>query len=149
MANAPAGWYADPAGDTTKLRYWDGTCWTDSLVDASQPAASSAQTTSAPVFYPQPPALTNSHEDGLRLAAFIFCIVSMVVVAWISIPLAWMIPMSVRCWRIYKRTRPNTMAFGVCMLIFMSLIAGILLLIAEKDTLNTRPPIDTQSHMAP
>ena len=24
-----AGWYPDPSGDTTKLRYWDGTQWTD------------------------------------------------------------------------------------------------------------------------
>jgi hypothetical protein len=25
----PAGWYPDPAGDTTKIRYWDGQVWTD------------------------------------------------------------------------------------------------------------------------
>jgi hypothetical protein len=25
----PAGWYPDPAGDTTKIRYWNGTAWTD------------------------------------------------------------------------------------------------------------------------
>jgi len=36
----PAGWYADPAGDTTKIRYWDGQNWTDQLRDVESPAAS-------------------------------------------------------------------------------------------------------------
>jgi hypothetical protein len=25
----PAGWYPDPAGDVTKIRYWDGQGWTE------------------------------------------------------------------------------------------------------------------------
>ena len=44
-----------------------------------------------------------------------------------------MIPMCVRSWGIYKGTKPNTVAFGVCTLIFLSLIGGILLLISKKD----------------
>ncbi|MCL2826921.1 MAG: DUF2510 domain-containing protein [Eggerthellaceae bacterium] len=40
---APQGWYPDPAGDTAKLRYWDGAAWTASTCDVSmqpmQPAA--------------------------------------------------------------------------------------------------------------
>jgi hypothetical protein len=31
----PAGWYPDPSGDATKLRYWDGTTWTEQTQDAS------------------------------------------------------------------------------------------------------------------
>ena len=27
--SAVAGWYPDPEGDTSRLRYWDGTQWTD------------------------------------------------------------------------------------------------------------------------
>ncbi|MFH6779358.1 DUF2510 domain-containing protein, partial [Clavibacter michiganensis] len=34
--STPAGWYADPAG-SDRLRWWDGTRWTDHLTDA--PAA--------------------------------------------------------------------------------------------------------------
>lgn len=39
---ASAGWYPDPAGDATKLRYWDGSQWTDQVQDAT--ATASAQT---------------------------------------------------------------------------------------------------------
>ncbi|WP_435093537.1 DUF2510 domain-containing protein [Clavibacter michiganensis] len=39
--STPAGWYADPAG-SDRLRWWDGTRWTDHLTDA--PAASAATT---------------------------------------------------------------------------------------------------------
>ncbi|RDB56490.1 hypothetical protein C1879_08995 [Paraeggerthella hongkongensis] len=67
------------------------------------------------------------------MVAFILCIVSTVSVCWLIIPLAWMIPMSIRCWNIYKGTKPNTTAFGVCTLIFVTLIGGILLLVSKKD----------------
>ncbi|MCL1846890.1 MAG: DUF2510 domain-containing protein [Coriobacteriia bacterium] len=47
----PAGWYADPAGDQTKLRYWDGQQWTEQLTDAGVPEASSyASQTTVPTY---------------------------------------------------------------------------------------------------
>ena len=67
------------------------------------------------------------------MAAFILCILSTVAVCWLIIPLAWMIPMTVHCYGIYKGTKANTTGFGVCTLIFVSLIGGILLLISKKD----------------
>jgi hypothetical protein len=44
--STPAGWYADPAG-SDRLRWWDGTRWTDHLTDAptAGAAASSASAT--------------------------------------------------------------------------------------------------------
>ena len=30
----PAGWYPDPSGDETKLRWWNGATWVDSVRDA-------------------------------------------------------------------------------------------------------------------
>jgi hypothetical protein len=33
----PAGWYPDPAGDTTKIRYWNGTAWTEQTQPAVNP----------------------------------------------------------------------------------------------------------------
>lgn len=75
-------------------------------------------------------------SDGdrtLRLIAFIFMLLSLVGTCWLILPLAWMIPMTVISWKIYKGQKPNTTAFGVCTLLFVSLVAGILLLISTKD----------------
>lgn len=38
MSNPIAGWYPDPSGDTSKLRYWDGAGWTEHFAP-TQPAA--------------------------------------------------------------------------------------------------------------
>lgn len=190
MTNAQPGWYPDPAGDTGKLRYWDGTQWTDHLAEP-QPAPDAAGTadatpgaqaapeqngadpgaaqSSGPSFVTPPrpttpPSYTTASFVGavpydasassgpvyasgtveapyapaeedrtLRLVAFVFAVLCTVSVCWAIIPLAWMIPMTVRCWGIYKGTKPNTTAFGVCTLIFLSLVGGILLLVSKKD----------------
>jgi len=34
MAEQIAGWYPDPSGDVSKLRYWDGLKWTDQFTGA-------------------------------------------------------------------------------------------------------------------
>ena len=171
MANPIAGWYPDPSGDTTKLRWWDGNQWTDNYADAvipqqqpaqpqmpqSQPQPQQAQPQQAPQGYSQQPQgyaqpqgygqqapqqpgqmyaqaqNPASTDDTLRLIAFILAIISTVSVCWAIIPLAWMIPMTVHCWGIYKRTKPNTTAFGVCTLIFLNLIGGILLLVSTRE----------------
>lgn len=67
--------------------------------------------------------MTNG-DRNLRLAAFILNIISMVALEWTLLPLAWMIPMTVMSWGIYKGTRANTVAFGVCNLLFVNTIGG-------------------------
>lgn len=74
-----------------------------------------------------------SQDETLRLINFILCILSCIAVCWAVVPLAWMIPMTVHSWGIYKGTKPNTTAFGVCTLIFLNVIGGILLLVSNKD----------------
>lgn len=145
MTDQPvAGWYPDPSGDPSKLRYWDGTQWTNDFANAqpSYPTGGPANPANpggpaAQPYYGQavPAAgyVQSNNDTTLRLIAFILCIVSTVSVCWAIIPLAWMIPMTVRCWGIYKGTKPNTTAFGVCTLIFVSIIGGILLLVSKKD----------------
>ena len=89
--SAVAGWYPDPEGDTSRLRYWDGTQWTDNYTpiptaapaedpQVAQAAAYTAQPTpAAPVtsdtsyqvfdseqIYPM-----TSQDRVLRLIAFI------------------------------------------------------------------------------
>lgn len=152
--SAVAGWYPDPEGDTSRLRYWDGTQWTDNYTPHPHrsscgrptgctgcshtaqptPAAPVTSDTSYQVFDSEQIYPMTSQDRVLRLIAFILNIISCVGWAWLIIPLAWMIPMTVISWGIYKGTRANTVAFGVCTLIFVDLISGILLLISHKDT---------------
>lgn len=75
----------------------------------------------------------SSQDKTLRLINFIFCIISAAASCWLILPLAWMIPMTVHSWNIYKGKKPNTIAFGVCTLIFVSIVGGILLLVSKKD----------------
>ena len=63
--------------------------------------------------------MTNG-DRNLRLAAFTLNIISMVALGWTLLPLAWMIPMTVMSWGIYKGARANTVAFGVCNLLFVN-----------------------------
>jgi len=72
-------------------------------------------------------------DKTLRLVAFILNLITTISVGWLIIPLAWMIPMTVISYGIYKGTKHNTVAFGVCTLIFLNLISGILLLCSKKD----------------
>lgn len=78
------------------------------------------------------PAATDN-DKTLFLVAFILNIVTTVGVGWMLIPLAWMIPMTVISYGIYKGTKKNTTAFGVCTLIFVNVISGVLLLVAKKE----------------
>jgi len=80
-----------------------------------------------------PTVTPGDNDKNLRLAAYIFNLVCTILVGWTLIPLAWMIPMTVISYGIYKGTKKNTVAFGVCTLLFVSLIGGILLLVAKKD----------------
>ena len=81
------------------------------------------------------------HNEGLFTAAFILMIIVIVIIciSGISslgfglIPLAWCIPMTVHISKIKKGLAPNTIAFGVCTLLFAGVISGILLLVAPKD----------------
>jgi len=74
-----------------------------------------------------------STDKTLRLIAFVLNLLVTIGFGICIIPLAWMVPMTVISWRIYKGERANTVAFGVCSLIFVSTIAGILLLCSKKD----------------
>lgn len=143
MSESRAGWYPDPSGDPSKLRYWDGTQWTDDYADSPSCAQASAEQTdpaTEEVVY-QAQVIDDdqftygmsSQDSTLRLIAFIFCLISTVTAGWMLVPLAWMVPMTVITWGIYKGKKRNTVAFGVCTLIFVSLVGGILLLVSKKD----------------
>ncbi len=90
------------------------------------------------------PTQLSESDKALRLIAFILDLLTMVGCCVVLLPipflcvmlillLAWMIPMTIVTWGIYKGTRRNTVAFGVCTLIFVNRVAGILLLCSQKD----------------
>ena len=194
MNNTEAGWYPDPSGDDSFLRYWDGGAWTDQTLPTRTQSASAAKTADTDEHTPaattttatyeqaytqqqsqpqqpqvqaaqsqqpqqpyaqpqQPPATTTNifiqtdtpicyqgaiypmtnTDRTLRLLAFIWNVLMIVCTCFAIIPLAWIIPMTVRSWGIYKGTKPNTVAFGVCNILFTGMISGILLLCSNKD----------------
>lgn len=140
-----AGWYDDPSGMPGKLRYWDGVQWTDQYADAPAAAAAEQQSyagqyqasaAAGPLMSTMLPGqlypMTET-DRTLRLIAFIWNVLCTVGCGILIIPLAWMIPMTVHSYGIYKGTKANTVGFDVCTLIFIGLISGILLLCSKKD----------------
>ena len=158
MTNPQAGWYPDPSGDTSKIRYWNGTQWTDDYADA-QPSAGQTATATATGFEAQQPCgrqpgrhvRTADREQHDVLTASCAGVGDVGQrphaqaggVRVLHLRSGGMVlghhpagmdgPHDVHAWGIYKGTKDNTTAFGVCTLIFLSLVAGILLLVSKKD----------------
>jgi len=74
-------------------------------------------------------------NDGMFTAAFVLMIICTIILALCTfgVGLAWGIPMTIHTNKIRNGEAPNTVGFGICCLLFVSLISGILLLIAPKD----------------
>ena len=72
---------------------------------------------------------TSKTENPLQLIAFILMLITTIACGFALIPLAWMIPMTVHCYRCMENNEKASIGFGVCTLIFVNLVSGILLLI--------------------
>ncbi len=68
----------------------------------------------------------------MKLAAFILCVLSTIAIGWLLIPLIWCIPMTVSVYKAYKGEKELSTGFNVCVLLFLNLIAGILLLVDNQ-----------------
>ena len=73
-------------------------------------------------------AIVGSQPNGLKTAAKILMIIGTVINGLYIIPLAWCIPMTVTYCNKIKNGEPIGTGFKVCSLLFVSLIAGILML---------------------
>ena len=104
MTQIPAGWYPDPAPQTTsgRLRYWDGLGWTEHLHDPQPPAPVHPQgpAPTYPPAYPStyPEGYAGSYAvpassrslttpDGVRLAGWWWRVLARVLDGFIAIPL--------------------------------------------------------------
>lgn len=73
-------------------------------------------------------------RSGLDLAIKIFMIIGCVFEAfYFLIPLCWCIPMTLYLFNKRKSGEPVGVGFKVCVLLFVNLIAGILLLCRNED----------------
>ena len=71
--------------------------------------------------------------SGLKIAAKILMIISTVIMGIYLIPLAWCIPMLSSYSNKIEKGEPISIGFKVCILIFVSLVAGILLLCDKEN----------------
>ena len=73
----------------------------------------------------------------MKLAAFILSLIATISYGVLIIPLFWCIPMTVHIYKAYKGETDIGVGFKVCELLFVSLIAGILLLVDNEDQTQT------------
>lgn len=74
----------------------------------------------------------NYDKYGLKPVEKIFMIIATVAMGIAIIPLAWCIPMTIVYCEKIKNKEPISLAFKICTLIFVSRIAGILMLCADE-----------------
>lgn len=67
-------------------------------------------------------------ESVLKTVAKILMIISTVAYGFTLLPLAWMLPMTITYCKKVKNNQPISTGFKVCILIFVNLISGVLLL---------------------
>ncbi len=91
------------------------------------------------IFCPKCGAPTQDETDKtsatLTLVAKIFMIIGCVVQGAYLIPLCWTIPMTVSYFKSVENHQPISTAFKVCSLIFVSPVAGIIML-CQDDMKN-------------
>ena len=89
----------------------------------------------AKTYTPQVAIQPVSGENGLTSVAKIFLILSTILMGLFSfgIALAWCLPMTISYFNKIKRQKPVSIGFKVCSLLFVSMIAGILMLCDQNN----------------
>ncbi len=98
-----------------------------SRIDMPAPPQQPAYQAPAPQ-YVQP----KTEPTTLATVAFVFMIISTVLSGLLLIPLAWMLPMTLIFKKKIDAGLPVGVGFKVCTLLFVSTIAGILMLCDDK-----------------
>ncbi len=74
-----------------------------------------------------------SGPSGMQIAAKVLMILGCVAMGAFLIPLAWCIPMTVSYCKKIERGEPVSVGFKICSLLFVSMIAGILMLCDSEN----------------
>lgn len=78
------------------------------------------------------PCASVKKPSTLKLIAEIFMVIGCVELGFLLLPLCWTVPMTVKYFRCVKENKPVSTSFMVCSLLFVSLIAGILMLVDNE-----------------
>ena len=70
-------------------------------------------------------------DNSMCQVGFVFCVISCVLWGFALIPLIWMIPLTVMVYNAIKENKPIGVGLKVVVLLFVSLIGGILLLVGD------------------
>lgn len=70
-------------------------------------------------------------DDTMKLVVKIFMILGCISIGWALIPLAWCIPMTVTTFKKLDAGESFSTGFKICTLIFVSLVAGIIMLCSD------------------
>ncbi|MBE7018110.1 MAG: zinc-ribbon domain-containing protein [Ruminococcaceae bacterium] len=82
---------------------------------------------------PQTPAPVKEKDDTMEIVVKVLMILSCIAQGWLLIPLAWCIPMTVSVFHSFRDNKPISTGMKVCVLLFVNLISGILLLCMKDD----------------
>ena len=76
---------------------------------------------------------TGDKNSTLNTVCKVFMVLGCIAMGWALIPLAWCIPMTVSFFGKVRDGRRVGVGFKVCTLLFVSLIAGIIMLCRDED----------------
>lgn len=83
------------------------------------------------VEYQQAPAKSARHDDTMETLVKVFLVLGCVSIGWTLIPLAWCIPITLKVFNAFRDGTPISTALKVCALIFVSPVAGVILLVMD------------------
>lgn len=76
---------------------------------------------------------SSSNKNNLYIAAKVFMIISTVISGFCILPLLWTIPMTISFCKKLNRNEKIGIGFKICCLLFVSTIAGVLMLFVNED----------------
>ena len=79
------------------------------------------------------PGSIKSRDKDLMTVAYIFCLISTIFWGFLIIPLLWMVPLTASLRHKINNVKPIGVAFKVIIILFVSFIAGIILLIGDSS----------------
>lgn len=72
-------------------------------------------------------------KNGLGVVGFVFCLIETITLGWLLVPLAWMIPLTIKVYNHVYKGEELTTGMKVVILLFVSLLGGLFLLLEDSE----------------